>query len=311
MLVAVLDTVHPLLQAGLEADGMRCAPLLSETPQELLETCAGWNGIVIRSRVPMDKAFLSRCSALQWIARSGAGLENIDLAYCKVRGIAVFSAAEGNRDAVGEHALGMLLALWNKLPSGDRSVREGKWLREAHRGREIAGTTVGILGFGRMGSAFADKLRGLRCRVIAHDAFNPGFRHPGVEEVDLETLQKHSDVLSVHIDQRPGNDHYINHRFLMGFAKPVTVINTGRGKTLDTAALSQALELGKVCGACLDVLEYEKRSFTLDAELPDAFKALITREDVLLSPHVAGWTVESYAKLSQVLLDKIRAHHKA
>ena len=312
MHVAFLDTVHPLLEEGLKDLGLSCQHYLFESSEELLGTCQEWEGIVIRSRIPMQPAFLEKCTNLKWIARSGAGLENIDLVYCRERGVAVFSAADGNRDAVGEHALGMLLSLWNNLSSGDRTVRLGKWLREAHRGRELSGASVGILGYGRMGSAFASKLRGLGCHVLAHDAFKTGFGNAEVAEVDLPTLQRECDVLSVHIDQRPGNDHFVNEAFLNGFQKPLTVINTGRGKTLDTAALLNALDKGVVTGACLDVLEFEKSSFSLEGTaLPEAFQLLIERNDVLLSPHVAGWTVESYAKLSQVLLDQIQAYVKA
>lgn len=186
-------------------------------------------------------------------------------------------------------------------------MRQGEWRREANRGKELAGKTVGILGYGRMGSAFAEKLAGFRCRVVAHDAYRKGFGTDRIEEVSLERLWEVSDVLSIHIDQRPGNDYFINAAFLERFAKPVTVINTGRGSTLDTAALVDAMRRGAVEGACLDVFEYEKRSFeALDASaLPDALRWLQASERVILSPHVAGWSVESYLKLSEVLADKI------
>lgn len=313
MRIAFLDTVHPLLIERMEARGWTCLERTTQSRAKLEEESATWDGIVIRSRIPMQAAFLDTCTQLKFLARSGAGLENIDLTYCKSRGIVVHSAAEGNRDAVGEHALGMLLTLWNRLREGDAEMRQGIWRREANRGRELSGKTVGILGYGRMGSAFAQKLVGLGVRIVAHDKFKLGFAEGKVEEVDLDTLQREADILSVHIDQRPGNDHFVNAAFLNGFAKPLTVINTGRGKTLDTAGLVSAMKSGKVEGACLDVYEYEKRSFEQlnTADLPEAFQYLLQSPRTLLSPHVAGWTTESYLKLSAVLADKIEAQFPA
>lgn len=313
MRVAFLDSVHPLLNDRLEAAGFDLLDRTTQSPDDLRVECAQWDGIVIRSRVPMDRDFLSQCASLKFIARSGAGLENIDLVYCQERGIKVYSAAEGNRDAVGEHALGMLLALWNRLREGDQEVRKGIWRREENRGREIAGKTIGILGYGRMGSAFADKLQGFSCQVLAHDRYRKGFGNDYVAEVPLEILWQESDVLSIHIDQRPGNHHFVDEVFLNRFAKPITLINTGRGSTLDTEALVQAMRSGRVDGACLDVYEYEKRSFeTLELdELPAPFRYLVASERTILSPHVAGWTSESYVKLSEVLAMKILAEFQA
>ncbi|MBL4594243.1 MAG: hydroxyacid dehydrogenase, partial [Flavobacteriales bacterium] len=244
---------------------------------------------------------------------SGAGLENIDLPCAEQKGIKVFNSPEGNRVAVGEHALGMILMLFNQLKKGDLEVRKGFWDREGNRGLEIAGKTIAIIGYGNMGSAFAKTLSGFDCKVIAHDKYKTTLRQAQgnnyVKQVDLETIYKETDVLSIHLPLSEETYHYVNKEFLLKFKKPIYIINTARGNNVCVTDLVEALKINKVLGACLDVLEYETKSFETIAseELPEDFKYLAQSDKVILSPHVAGWTQESYVKLSSFLADKIEA----
>lgn len=250
---------------------------------------------------------LDKADNLKWIARSGAGMENIDVEYANHKGIACFNSPEGNRDAVAEHAVGMLLMLFNKLKQGDAEVRKGQWNREANRGIELKGKTVGILGFGYMGAAFAQRLKGFQVKVIAYDKYKSGFGDDWVAEVDEATLFAESDVLSIHLPLTEETTFLIDKDYLTKFKQPIYLINTARGKNLKTTDLLGALDSGKVLGACLDVLEYESLSFEKlkSEDLPADFQTLVKSDKVILSPHVAGWTVESYEKLSAVLAEKI------
>ena len=305
--VLFLDTVHPILEERLTSLGYSCEFDLSFSKQDIEVKMANYFGIVIRSRITIDANFLEKATHLKFIARSGAGLENIDVAAAERRGIKVFNSSEGNKDAVGEHAVGMLLMLFNQLKKGDAEVRKGVWDREGNRGLEIAGKTVGIIGYGNMGSAFAKKLAGFNCKVIAYDKYKKNFNDNFVEEVDLDTLLKTTDILSIHLPQSEETYHYVNTAFISKFKKPIYLINTARGSNVCVADLLEALKNKKVLGACLDVLEYETKSFeTINAEeLPEDFNYLAQSEKVILSPHVAGWTKESYVKLSNFLADKI------
>lgn len=306
MRVLFLDTVHPILEERLLDAGFSCVHDLSCSYDELAKNIIDYDGLVIRSRLPMDKKLLDQAQNLKFIARSGAGLENIDLEAAASNGITVFNSPEGNRDAVGEQCVGMLLMLYNHLKRADNEVRQGVWRREENRGLEISGKTIGIIGFGHMGSAFAEKLQGFSCEVIAHDKYKT-FDAPRVEQVSLEELQRRADVISLHLPQSDETHHYVNDAFIEACAKPFVLINTARGKNVDTSSLVNGLKSGKVQGACLDVLEYEKRSFESlkQEELPEAFRYLIEAENIILSPHIAGWTQESYVKLSSFLADKI------
>ncbi len=234
-------------------------------------------------------------------------MENIDVPYCEERGIRLFNAPEGNRDAVGEHAVGMLLSLFNSLCKGDREVRKAVWDREGNRGVELGERSVGIIGFGNTGSAFAEKLKGFGCRILAYDKFRTDHGGEGVEAVPLEVLMEEADLLSFHVPLTEGTRYYFDRSFLEGMAKPFYLLNTSRGAVADTKAILDGLRSGKLLGACLDVLEFEKASFEeLQGEkMPDAFQELLEEERVLLSPHVAGWTDASYRKLSEVLARKI------
>jgi len=312
--IAFLDTVHDVLQQGLEKAGWICDDLTRTTKAEIEKSIHNYQGIVIRSRFPMNADFLSKATSLEFIARSGAGMENIDVPYCTQRGIQLFNAPEGNRNAVAEHALGMLLSLFNRLSLCHAEVRKGIWLREENKGVELDGKTVGIIGYGNNGSAFAQKLKGFEVRILAYDKFKTGFGTSQVIESDWETICREADVLSLHIPQNEETIHLINDALIDRFSKPFYLLNLSRGKIVDTAALMRGIQSGKIAGACLDVLEYEKSSFENmfdDKEsLPAPFKFILESDKVLLSPHVGGWTHESYYKLSRVLLDKIREHYK-
>jgi len=268
-----------------------------------------YNGLIIRSRFTIDKQFLDAANNLKFIGRVGAGIENIDYGYAEEKGVSLFNAPEGNRNAVGEHSLAMLLSLFNKLNKADKEVRHGKWLREDNRGIELDGKTVGLIGYGNMGKAFAKKLRGFDVDVLCYDIkANAG--DANCKQVSLEELQNKVDVLSLHTPQTPLTLNMVNSAFINNFKNPFWLINTARGKSVVTSDLVNALKSGKILGAGLDVLEYEKSSFEnlfTSENMPDAFKYLINSENVLLSPHVAGWTIESKQKLAQTIVNKIKA----
>jgi D-3-phosphoglycerate dehydrogenase len=312
MKVVFLDKVHPILEERLTRAGFQC---LDATKFDL-ETCNSLVndalGIVIRSRFPMHESFLKHAPKLQFIARSGAGMENIDESYCRERNIQLFNAPEGNRNAVGEHALGMLLALLNKFIQGDQQVRQGIWDREGNRGEELDSKTVGIIGYGNNGRAFAKKLRGFDCKVLVYDKYLPTIADDFVTQVSLEQLYQEADVISFHIPQNEETLYWVNDTFFASLEKPIYLINLSRGKIVDTQALLNAISKGQVKGAGLDVLEFEKASFEhfSDSERLSSFQELIASNKVILTPHVGGWTTESYFKLSDVLADKIFAFYR-
>jgi len=302
--IAFIDTVHEVLKKGLEKFGWICDDLTEVCEAEILANIHTYQGIVIRSRFAMNEQFLSQATSLEFIARSGAGLENIDVPYCEKRRIQLFNAPEGNRNAVAEHALGMLLSLFNNLNRCDAEIRSGIWKREGNKGVELDGKTIGIIGYGNNGAAFAKKLKGFDVRILVYDKYKTGFSNKEIEE---------SDVLSLHIPQNKETIKLITNDLINSFSKPFYLINLSRGKIVDTESLVKGIENKKILGACLDVLEYEKSSFENmfnDKEnLPKAFNYLLKSDKVILSPHVGGWTHESYYKLSKVLLDKITLHY--
>ncbi len=310
--VLFLDTNHPTLFAQLKAAGLACDTAYTETKQEVLDTIHNYDGIVIRSRFSIDKSFIDAATSLQFIARVGAGLENIDTVYASQQNIQLFSAPEGNRNAVGEHTLGMLLSLFNKLNKADKEVREGKWLREENRGLELDGKTVGIIGYGNMGKSFAKKLRGFDVEVLCYD-IKEGLGDANAKQVSLEVFQEKVDVVSLHTPWTPLTNRMIDDSFIKAFQKNFWLLNTARGKSVVTEALVCAIKDGKILGAGLDVLEYEKASFEslFQGEVPEAFAYLLESEKVILSPHVAGWTAESNVKLAQTIVDKILAFTKS
>ncbi len=303
-----IDSNNPLLWEQLQEAGFHNEADFISSKEVIEDKIKDYHGIVIRSRFKIDKTFLDKATNLQFIARVGAGLESIDCDYAIARNIALIAAPEGNRNAVAEHALGMILSLFNKLNQADAEIRKGQWNRESNRGHELDGKTVGIIGYGNMGKAFAKKLRGFDVEVICHDIL-PNVGDANAKQVTLEELQQKADLLSLHIPWTPETDKMVNANFIASFSNPFWLINTSRGKNVVTADLVQALESGKILGAGLDVLEYEKLSFeTLfnDKNTPEAFDYLLKSPKVLLSPHIAGWTFESHERLAQVIVDKIK-----
>jgi D-3-phosphoglycerate dehydrogenase len=307
MKVGFIDEVHPELWERLNIAGMECVHLENESEENIRAIIGDFDGIVIRSRIKMNADFLSLATKLKFIARSGAGMENIDLDYCAAQNIICFNSPEGNKQAVAEHGLGMLLMLFNKLKQGDAEVRNGLWRRDENRGEELASKTIGIVGYGNMGQAFAKLLSGIGCKVIAYDKYKQGFSDDYVKEVSLFDLQAQADLLSLHLPQTTETHYWLNESRINSFEKSIVLLNTARGNNVETAALVKGLKTGKITGACLDVLEYEKSSFEKlnQNDLPDDWQFLINSDKVIFSPHVAGWTNESYVKLSSFLADKI------
>ena len=308
--ILFLDTVHENLENGFKELGWECIDGTDLDFLKVAKLLPDVHGIVIRSRFTLDACFLQHATQLQFIARSGAGMENIEEAYCKSRGILLFNAPEGNRQAVAEHAIGMLLSLFNNIVSGDIEVKAGKWDREGNRGIELSERTVGLIGYGNNGSATAKALSGFGCRILAYDKYKSGFGNEFVEEVSLEKLKEEIDVLSFHIPQTEETIGMFDEKFVNDFANDFYLLNLSRGKVVQTSVLVNALKSGKVLGAGLDVLEFEKTSFEnffdQNSDLPKDFQYLVSSDKVILSPHVGGWTTESYRKLSDVLLEKVK-----
>lgn len=302
-----LDSNHPLLWEQLEQAGFQNESDFTSTKEEIESKIHNYHGIVIRSRFKINKDFLDKATNLQFIARVGAGLESIDCDYATEKGIHLIAAPEGNKNAVGEHALGMLLSIMNKLNRADKLVREGHWIREGNRGYELEGKTIGLIGYGNMGKSFAKKLRGFDVTILCHDILD-NVGDENAKQVSLHELQQQSDVLSLHIPWTPVTNKMVTTNFISAFKKPFWFINTSRGKNVTTDDLVSALQSGKILGAGLDVLEYEKLSFEnlfIDTDKPAALEYLLQAENVLLTPHIAGWTYESHEKLAQVIADKI------
>lgn len=302
-----IDSNHPLLWDQLEQAGFLNEADFTSSKQEVEAKIESYHGIVIRSRFKIDKTFLDKATNLKFIARVGAGLESIDCDYAITKGIHLIAAPEGNANAVGEHAIGMLLSLFNNLNKANNEVKSGQWKREANRGYELEGKTIGIVGYGNMGKSFAKKLRGFDVTVLCHDIL-PNIGDAYATQVSLSELQERADVLSLHTPWTPETDKMINSDFINQFKKPFWLINTARGNSVVTADLVEGLKSGKILGAGLDVLEYEKLSFEtlFEGAKPAAFEYLLKAENVLLTPHIAGWTFESHQKLAQTIVNKIK-----
>ena len=308
MKILHLDTNHELLINQLNSLGFTNHEDYSSSKQEIESKIQDYDGVILRSRFSIDKQFLDAATNLKFIGRVGAGLENIDCDYAEKKGITLIAAPEGNRNAVGEHALGMLLSLFNKLNMADQEVRAGKWQREANRGIELDGRTVGLIGYGNMGKAFAKKLRGFDVEVLCYD-IKENVGDANAKQVSLKEFQEKVEVVSLHTPQTPLTLNMINSEFINQFKNSFWFINTARGKSVVTKDLVSALKSGKILGAGLDVLEYEKSSFEdmFTSTMPEPFQYLIKAQNVLLTPHIAGWTVESKEKLAQTIVDKIKA----
>lgn len=308
MKILHLDVNHPLMIEQLNELGFINHEDYSSSKSEIESKINNYEGIIIRSRFSIDKSFLDRADQLKFIGRVGAGLENIDCGYAEKKGIALIAAPEGNRNAVAEHCLGMLLSLFNKLNQANAEVKSGQWLREEHRGIELDGKTIGLIGYGNTGKAFAGKLAGFDVEVICYD-IRKGVGDDMARQVSLIELQKYADVLSLHVPLTDLTLNMINSSFIDAFQKPIWLLNTSRGKNVLTTDLVTALKSGKILGAGLDVIEYESRSFEKlfeTEDLPEAMQYLIQASNVLLTPHVAGWTRESKIKLAQTIVDKIK-----
>ena len=304
-----LDSNHPLLINQLNELGFTNHEDYLSSKKVVERKIKNYQGIVIRSRFKIDKTFIDAASNLQFIARVGAGLESIHCEYAQTKGIYLISAPEGNRNAVSEHALGMLLALMNRLLIADNEVRLGEWKREQNRGDELDGKTVGIIGYGNTGKAFAKKLQGFDINVVFYD-IKDNLEDEMAKQVALETLKKQADVLSLHVPFTDLTNKMVDKKFIDSFSKPFYLINTARGKCVVTKALVEALQSGKIIAAGLDVLEYEQTSFENlfnDRNIPKDFQELLNLKNVILTPHIAGWTHQSKEKLSQTIVDKIKA----
>ena len=305
MKILIIDEMHLSIIDLLENEGHQVDYEPKNSRAEILEKVADYHGLVIRSKTPMDRELLEKASQLQFIARAGAGLDQIDLEYLVERGIKLFHAAKGNRDAVAEHAIGGLLALFNHVIKADSEVRKGIWDREGNRGHELKGKTVGIMGYGNMGSQFAKRLKGFGVRVMAYDKYKLGFGSDEVEEVIWEKVKAEADVLSLHIPLTSETRNFFTYEELKSFSKPFWLINTARGEVISFEVLNRALDEGILKGAVLDVLENEKFKKFTDKQ-KEEFERLTARDNVIFSPHVAGWTFESYEKINKVLVKRIK-----
>lgn len=320
MKILFLDSAHPSLKQELEKQGFACDEDFKSPKTEIEKRLSGYKGVVLRSRLNIDKSFVdSFGGGHHFVARVGAGMEHIDVAYAESKGITCISSPEGNRNAVAEHALGMLLSLMNNIGKANNEVRAGQWIREANRGTELEGKTIGIYGYGNTGSAFAKLLSGFDVNVLAFDKYKDNFGHPFLKVSTPAEIFAKADVLSLHLPLNAETKYLVNDGFLKSFRKDIYLINTSRGPIVKTEDLVTNLHLGKVLGACLDVLEYEETSFEAvkpeisnlkPGELED-WKYLKSSSKVILTPHIAGWSFESSEKMAKILADKIIALKKS
>ena len=303
MKVLLIDNTHPHLQITLEKNNFVCHHALSLSKSEIEEKISEYEGILIRSRFEIDSQFIDKAINLKFIARAGSGMENIDVRYAKLKKIKCFNAAEGNRQAVAEHAIGMILSLFNKLNISDQEVRKGKWNREKNRGIELFGKTIGIIGFGNNGSAFSKVLEGFGVNILCYDKYLESYSYQST----MEKIYEQADIVSLHIPLTEETKYLVDKDFIEKFEKNIFIINTARGKCVNTKDLVMKIKDKKVLGACLDVLEYEKLSFEQLSENEENqdLRFLLESKNVILSPHIAGWTHESYLKISEILTKKI------
>ena len=306
MRVALLDDFSPLIQQTLSNWNWQVINGQNWSLKDYKKNASQLEGIIIRSKFPLSKEHLLMAKKLKFIGRPGSGLENIDLKYCKENNIEVFRSPEGNRDALAEHALGMLLSLFNHLNIADIEVRNNVWEREKNRGTELKGKVMAIIGYGYMGKAFAQRLMGFEMEVIAYDKYISGFGNSHVEEVSLEEIFQRADIVSLHTPLSTETIGMMNSSLFEKFKKPIVVINTARGKSLVVEDLIDSLNSKRIIGACLDVLDIESANFNLNKATSQSFEKLKKFNNVILSPHIAGWSYESKEKMAQVILEKIR-----
>jgi len=305
MRILFTDSVHPLLKSELIKEKNICEENFSSNKEEIEKIICGYDGIIIRSRFAIDKHFIDKAKNLKFIARAGSGMENIDVEYANSKRIKCFNASEGNRQAVAEHALGMILSLFNNLNRSDKEIRNGKWKREKNRGHELSGKTIGIIGFGNNGAAFSKVLSGLDVEILSYDKYLEDYKYKST----MEEIYNKADIISLHIPLTEETTYLVNENFINNFEKNFYLINTARGKCVNTKDLVSAMKNGKVLGACLDVLEYEKTSFE-DLERKEILTELqyiFDSEKTILSPHIAGWTKQSKLKIAEVLFQKINS----
>jgi D-3-phosphoglycerate dehydrogenase len=301
----IIDPMYPGIEALLQKFGLQADYLPDLTPAEVIKKIANYQGLILRSKMKIDINFLEQAPSLKFIARAGAGVDQIDEAYLKKRKIQLFNAPEGNRDAVGEHAVGMILTLFNKIHTADIEIRQKLWRREANRGIEIMGRTVGIIGYGNMGKAFAKRLSGFGCTTLAYD-INPEITSDEhAEIVPLNNLFENVDILSLHIPLTPLSKNMVDKTFLDSFKKPFYFVNTARGPVASFESVRYGIEKGIILGACLDVLENEKLETLTESQKID-FDFLCQQTNILFSPHVGGWTHESYKRMNEVIAGKIK-----
>tara|TARA_X000001036_G_C20581428_1_gene766921 strand:- start:178 stop:1104 length:927 start_codon:yes stop_codon:yes gene_type:complete len=303
MRILFIDKVHPFLQKELEKRNYICDLFYDKNKEDLKEIINLYDGIIIRSRFNVDQEFIKKASKLKFIARAGSGMENINIKYAKSRKIRCYNAAEGNKQAVAEHALAMLLSLFNNLKRSDTEVREGIWNREENRGIELSGKTIGIIGYGNNGSAFAKLAEGFSVKILAYDKYLKEYPNKS----SMKEIYKKANIISLHIPLTSETTYLVNKKFIEQFKKPIYLINTSRGKCVNTKDLISAIKNEDIKGACLDVLEYEKDSFEeiVQKGKNSNMEYLTNSEKVILSPHIAGWSIESHLKIAQVLLRKI------
>lgn len=302
--ILFIDSTHHRLVDRLEDQGYVCDYFADQSHDDILEIVSEYIGIIVRSKFKLDADFLARCTSLKFIGRVGAGMENIDTEFANKNDIICLNAPEGNRNAVGEHAVGMILSLFNNLIIADNQVRKGKWIREENRGYEIEGKTVGIIGYGNTGSAFAKKLKGFDVEVIAYDKYKQNYSDDNVKESTMQELFERSSIVSLHVPLTDETEYLVVDNFINRFRNSIYLINTSRGKVVNTKDLIKNLETGKLLGACLDVLEYEELSFE-NVNLNNDFNTLVSMKNVVLSPHIAGWTHESNIKMAEVIANKV------
>ncbi len=302
----VIDPMHESLFSMLNEIGWEADYQPKITREEIKAIHAQYGGIIVRSKTPIDRDLLGLNPTIKFIGRAGAGLDNLDLEYLSQKGIHVLHASEGNRDAVGEHAVGMLLSLLRNIPKADSEVKQLIWNREGNRGEELMGKTIGIIGYGNMGQAFAKRLSGFGCTVLAYDKYKTSFSDAFCKEVDMPTLFSETDILSLHIPLTSETKELINAEYLKQFKRKIILINTARGEIVSLSDIARALDEGYVRGAALDVLENEKLS-TLTPIQASAFNSMRKKTNVLFTPHIAGWTFESHIKINVALVHKINA----
>lgn len=305
----IADEMHESILPLLEGIGFKTDYRPGISREELLVVIADYQVLLIRSKTDIDKAMVDAATQLEVIGRAGAGLDKIDVAYVESKGIEIVNAPEGNRDALAEHVMGMLLAMLNNVVSADAEVRQWIWNREANRGIELSDKTIGIIGYGNMGQAFVQRLRAFDCRILVYDKYKKGFGTKKVEEVSLEKIYDKADILSLHVPLSDETRGWVNRGFIEKFRKDIFLINSARGEILPVKDLLSLLESGKVIGAALDVLEKEKFD-KLTSEEKELFTDLFQRRNVVLSPHVGGWTFASYKRINEVLVGKIGAHYR-